>query len=240
MSKQHPDKSLSSHAILDKESRKIKALKIIAVLKKNTGNLKNKRILDIGTGAGHIASFLGSESNSVVSIDVVDERRQKGSYKFIKVQDENLPFKDNTFDIVISNHVIEHVPNQQRHVDEIFRVLKNGGIVYLATPNKYWLTDPHYRLYFISWMPNGLAKRYLTIMKGKGWDIKPLSLRGIKKLTKGKSSNNLIFIDMIKEPQTYHMDNYAHLQNIIKKTPRGILKTFGFFIPTIVILLKKQ
>ena len=46
-----------------------------------------------------------------------------------------LPFKDNTFDLIIFNHVIEHIPEYRKAVKELHRVLKKKGYFYLATPN---------------------------------------------------------------------------------------------------------
>ena len=69
------------------------------------------------------------------------------------VTDENIPFPDGTFDVVITNQVLEHVPDAGLHLREIRRVLPDDGVVYLATPNKWWLTDPHYKMPFISWLP---------------------------------------------------------------------------------------
>jgi ubiquinone/menaquinone biosynthesis C-methylase UbiE len=48
----------------------------------------------------------------------------------------HLPFADDSFDVVLSNHVIEHVEDQGEHLKELRRVLREDGICYLATPNK--------------------------------------------------------------------------------------------------------
>ena len=39
----------------------------------------------------------------------------------------NLPFKDNTFDVILCNHVLEHIPNDTKAMEELYRVLKPGG-----------------------------------------------------------------------------------------------------------------
>jgi SAM-dependent methyltransferase len=48
-----------------------------------------------------------------------------------------MPFPDNAFDLVICNHVIEHVPAWEALVQELHRVVRPGGLVYVATPNIY-------------------------------------------------------------------------------------------------------
>jgi SAM-dependent methyltransferase len=52
----------------------------------------------------------------------------------IKVNLMEIPFADNHFDIVICNHVLEHIPDMQKGLAEIHRVLKNGGFAILQTP----------------------------------------------------------------------------------------------------------
>ncbi|HNW87567.1 MAG TPA: class I SAM-dependent methyltransferase [Candidatus Limiplasma sp.] len=46
---------------------------------------------------------------------------------------ESIPYGDNTFDVVIANHVIEHVPDEQKALSEVMRVLKPGGFAILST-----------------------------------------------------------------------------------------------------------
>jgi SAM-dependent methyltransferase len=48
-----------------------------------------------------------------------------------------MPFRDNTFDLVICNHVIEHVPAWEALAQELHRVVRPRGLVYVATPNLY-------------------------------------------------------------------------------------------------------
>lgn len=49
----------------------------------------------------------------------------------------NLPFNDNQFDYILCNHVLEHVYNDQMAMNEIFRVLRKGGIAILQVPIDY-------------------------------------------------------------------------------------------------------
>src|SRR3546814_17958343 len=70
----------------------------------------------------------------------------------------------------LSNHVIEHVGNadaQRHHLDEIRRVLAPDGVVYFAAPNRWRLVEPHFRLPFLSWLPNPASDRYVRVM-GRG------------------------------------------------------------------------
>ncbi len=111
-----------------------KANKIITILEESLRKpIKDLTILDIGTGNGEIANYIAGKNNHVYSVDVqklVDDK--KCSFQFIQVKDERLPFADNFFDIVISNHVIEHLEKGMRHLNEINRVVKPRGGVLLC------------------------------------------------------------------------------------------------------------
>ena len=52
----------------------------------------------------------------------------------IKADICNLPFKDDTYDIIFCNHVLEHIPNDLKAMTEIYRVLKTGGMAIIQVP----------------------------------------------------------------------------------------------------------
>jgi SAM-dependent methyltransferase len=57
--------------------------------------------------------------------------------RIVRLDVTAMPFPDDTFDVVICNHVIEHVPAWETLAQELHRVVRPGGIVYVATPNIY-------------------------------------------------------------------------------------------------------
>ncbi len=183
-----PDRpALAPHAILDAESRTKKAHKITSILTKRV-ELNGRRVLDIGAGSGHIAGHFVAEVGPEGEVVAVDRHNQLqvGGFTFVAVTDEILPFTDASFDIVITNHVIEHVGTrraQLRHLQEIARVLKPGGLVYLAVPNRWQLMERHFRLPMLSWLPLPLASFYVRMTgRGSHYDCTPLSKGALRRL----------------------------------------------------------
>jgi ubiquinone/menaquinone biosynthesis C-methylase UbiE len=101
---------------------------------------ENETVLDLGSGAGFdcfLASNLVGPKGRVIGVDMTAEMVQrardnalKGGYKNVEFrlgEIEALPVEDNTIDIIISNCVINLVPNKEKAFSEAFRVLKAGG-----------------------------------------------------------------------------------------------------------------
>jgi SAM-dependent methyltransferase len=102
-------------------------------------------VLDLGCGAGFdlfVASRLVGDSGRVCGVDLTEEmvERAKDSLaganisnvEIKKVDSENIPYADSTFDVVISNGVINLSPNKNICFREIYRVLKSGGRLQFA------------------------------------------------------------------------------------------------------------
>lgn len=241
MTKRKPTrKSDSTHAVLDAESRRRKARKIAAIVSDHT-DLKQAELLDLGTGSGHIAEEFAKQARKVTSVDVADEREVRDGYEFVKVDSAKLPFKDGSFDVVVSNHVVEHVPDQATHLHELVRVLRPGGVVYLATPNKLWLRDPHYRLPFISWLPRRASQRYLqTFRPGKVWDIYPVSHFQVRRHFRrnGAQVHNAL-PDLVKK-QAATLDVWQGAVRALQVVPSPLLKPTQYVSPTLIYIVKKR
>lgn len=85
--------------------------------------------------------------------------------RFIKGIGENLPFKDDTFDYIMTYQTLEHVQNLEKCIDEMIRVLKNGGKLKIHAPDYDSFYEPHYHLIFFPKMNKKLASIYLKILR---------------------------------------------------------------------------
>ena len=106
----------------------------------HAGIKKGDHVLDLGSGAGNdcfVARRIVGKTGSVTGLDFTDAMLEKAkanlqktgfkNINFVKGDIENMPLDDNTHDVVISNCVLNLVPNKQKAFQEIFRVLKPGG-----------------------------------------------------------------------------------------------------------------
>jgi arsenite methyltransferase len=104
-----------------------------------------ERVLDIGSGAGMdslIAALMVGPEGSVTGIDMTSEmieKARKGAAElglhnvtFVEGEAEDLPFDDSSFDVVISNGVIDLIPDKDAIFGEIYRVLVPGGRLQIA------------------------------------------------------------------------------------------------------------
>jgi len=115
-------------------------------------NLGN--VLELGCGIGFQSALLSTMSESVVATDLPDENMSTHSPGKIRLQSlltglgienvshefcsaESLPFEDNSFDMVFSSHVLEHIPDFESAMKEIYRVLKPNGFLFCVIPSSF-------------------------------------------------------------------------------------------------------
>lgn len=157
--------------MLDERHRRTKARKIIKVLHHYLGrtDLKGLLAVDIGCSAGFISDELAADSATTVGVDIDvpgikgAQQRFGSNVDFICGSGDALPLPDDSVDIVVFNHIYEHVVDADAVLTEIHRVLKPDGVAYLGLGNKYQVMEPHYRLPFLSWLPQRLADKYVSV-----------------------------------------------------------------------------
>ena len=174
--------------------------------------------------------------------DVIDNRVVTDGFNFILVNDASLPVSDASFDIVLSNHVIEHVgerPEQMRHLREIKRVLRRHGKAYLAVPNRWMLVEPHYQLAFLSWIPRSWRTPYLRATgRGEVYDCLPLQMGELERMLAeaGLEGENVGVKAMhatfaIEKPQ-------SKLGSFLANMPDRCLRWLNFAIPTHIYVIR--
>ena len=113
-------------------------------------------ILDFGCGEGHRTyqlrdlgyrhAFGYNKDNYMNQANPVRVRQEADREWFRFSSDGVLPWPDGTFDLILSDHVFEHVHDQETAFREIYRVLKPGGVCINVLPAKWYLIEPHLKV----------------------------------------------------------------------------------------------
>jgi SAM-dependent methyltransferase len=208
-------------------------------------NLENILFCDIGAGYGSLSIPLSMLGARGVAGDISEyclkaiQKRCMNS-KLSKLQTvrmdafngSSLSFKTSIFDLVLLNGVIEYAglstdnnPEyiQMRLLKEIYRVLKKGGYLYLATENRfaanYFFGKGHDGLLFSSLMPRKVARIYSRITKRSDYFMREFSYPRLRNLLREIGFGNIDFYGGIR--------SYNNPKKIMDLENRNILGLYG-------------
>lgn len=235
-------------ASFNSEGRIRKARTILAILRAEVGpDLFKKRVVDIGASTGFIASFLADYVKSCVAIDIDEDAiaHAKGSFTQpnleFKVGDAmQTGFEDGSVDIVLCNHIYEHVPDDRKLLAEIGRILVDDGFCYFTAGNRLQIMEPHYRLPFLSIIPVRWAHYYLRATgNGSHYYERHRSYWGLRNLVKAFD-----VVDytkrVITRPGDYEAQYMIPQGSVKQRVAILISKCLYFLIPTYIWVLKKS
>jgi SAM-dependent methyltransferase len=229
-----------------------KAEKIIAVLDDYfNGHAAAKTVVDVGCSTGIMTRHFAASFGRVIGLDTDGVGVANGArlalqagigaakLQFCGGDGCLMPLADDSVDAVICNQVYEHVDNQAGLMDEIWRVLRPGGACYFGCGTRHVLIEGHYKLPFLSWVPQRVADRYMKLAGKKGrYDVLLLSYRNLKILVK-KFGVTDYTIDVIKNPAKYADSSRGPLRRWVETWPNWLLKTILPVIPIHVWILVK-
>lgn len=153
----------------------------------------NARVLDFGCGTGYGAHRIAPASTSVTGVDVSGEAVDYARAHYVAdnlrfatidpVERSPLPFADADFDVVLSFQVIEHVPDADRYLAEARRVLAQGGVLVVATPDRtrrlFRHQRPWNRYHVVEYTPAQLLARlegHFRVLEVNGMGADPAVL----------------------------------------------------------------
>ena len=205
---------------LDVPSRVEQIKRVLSNIEINQAINSNKhpRILEIGSGIGICClitkAFTGAEvvgaepaPGSYGALQQCIAELQKANqhlpYTSINSGGEAIPYEDNSFDLIYSFEVLEHVENPRKVLEEIYRILKPGAYAYISTCNYDSFYEGHYKRF---WNPfigiEGNRKNFLK----KGLSSKFLSeLNFITKKQIKRWTKEIGFTDLRFNPDTTNM-----------------------------------
>lgn len=124
-----------------------------------------------GCGSGYEAKeFYNTFQCKTIGIDIIAQEEKNGAVQIMKADITKMPFPDNYFSMIYSYHVIEHIPEFDKALSEIFRVMQKSSLLYIGFPNRNRIAG-----YIDSSVP------FITRIK---WNLTDLSMR-----FKGKFKN---------------------------------------------------
>lgn len=148
------------------------------------GGVDGLDLLDLGAGSGFLSSYFATQGAKVIAADR-DKAAFAADCPFVQIEGR-LPFNKGSFDLVVFNHVIEHVggiDEQRQILSEIAHILRPGGRLYLAAPTKWALIEPHYRIPLLGAMPRSVADAIVRVAgKGDIYDCFPLKASAMQQL----------------------------------------------------------
>jgi ubiquinone/menaquinone biosynthesis C-methylase UbiE len=233
--------------MLDEEHRRVKARKILSVVEHFLGrtDLSGLSVADVGCSAGFIADELaaaGAKETYGFDIDepgLAKARERFGErVQFVCAPGEAMPLPDESLDVVVFNHIYEHVVDPESVLRDIRRVLKPEGVVYLGLAQKFQLIEPHYRLPFLSWLPQKAADRYMRLArKGDAYYEKHRSRRNLTAMLDGFHVWDYS-LSVIKDPGAFAATDLV--PGPVAKVPNAVLRAAVPILPTYIWVASKS
>lgn len=232
--------------MLDEQHRRGKAKKILSVLHQHLGrdDLSGLVALDIGCSAGFIADELAADGAKTIGVDIdepgLERARERfgDRVEFVNASGDDLPLADASLDLVVFNHIYEHVVNPDAVVAEIHRVLKPTGVAYFGLANKHQLMEPHHRLPLLSWLPQRAADFYVRRAgKADQYYERHRTRSGLKRMVRGFHVWDYT-IPVITRPDLFSSGD--QIRGLLAKVPPAALRAARPVIPTFVWIVTKD
>jgi SAM-dependent methyltransferase len=142
------------------------------MIKDGGGQRLSGRILDCGCGIGAYLIRLAKEAEQAHGLEFDRERARQAKQQLphiIRAASEALPYPNDTFDLILSHEVLEHVEDDGLAVSEMVRALKTNGRLILFAPNRsypfethgvFWRGRYHFgNIPLVNYLPNSIRNR---------------------------------------------------------------------------------
>jgi len=147
--------------------------------------IQNRKVLELACGTGLIANHVADVSKAYIATDfsenmLIQAQKHKSTdrLRYMKADASNLPFENHSFDVIIIANALHIVPNPEKVLSEIARVLRTGGI--LIAPNfihenltgKALLMSKMLTMAGIAFETKWNAEEYVQFLKDNGFQVK--------------------------------------------------------------------
>ncbi len=230
----------------DEATRRTKAAKIASVIGHFRGSedFTGLAIADVGCSVGFVADELRRRGGNVTGVDIdvpglarAHERFGAGIL-FLCADGEALPWADDSLDVIVFNHIYEHVLDPDAVIAELRRVLKPDGVLYLGLGNRLGVMEPHYRLPFLSYLAPALADRYVRAFgRADRYHERFRTWAGLRKLARNLYVHDYTYA-VLSSPDVFHAGDVV--KGPVSKLPLPMLKALRPVVPTYIWVATKS
>jgi len=161
---------------------------VFRMFDKNLKTYAPNNLLDVGCGNGdrtiRIANYFNVHMNNTHGLDYNDDViiacKTMFNARKIDLEIDDIPYENNTFDLVICNQVLEHLKNYKKIIDDLIRVTKKGGYIVIGIPNLAHLINRIYLLFGIQPMCIDLDGSHVRSFTHKGFIKMLASIQRVK------------------------------------------------------------
>jgi SAM-dependent methyltransferase len=182
------------------------------------------QVLDAGVTSDRTADSnffekLYPYSSSITAVGLEDAsflEQEHPGVRFVMADACQLPFADNSFDLVFCSAVIEHVGSRQRQQVLIRELTRVGKIVIITTPNRYFPLEFHTLTPFLHWLQPSVFRKFLAVT-GRSFFSEEKNLN----LLSEKDMDNLIRMEKLYQEKHHHQlwGFTSNLVSYLTKTP---------------------
>lgn len=108
-------------------------------------------ILDLGSGTGDFLKAANNDHWKIYGVEPNEKARTIAAEKNIFLEPESTNFNDSQFDVITMWHVLEHVPDLENQLQELDRLLKKDGTLFIAVPNFKSYDAKHYQEFWAAY-----------------------------------------------------------------------------------------
>ena len=228
-SEEYISHSDSSKNIQDRIYHSVKSYMLSKKAKWITREIKQGKILDYGAGTGEFLNKMKSYSWKIEGVEPNETARNLALSKGLNLKPDISSLKKKKFDVISLWHVLEHIPDYEKKIDEFYEMLNEDGILIIAVPNFNSYDCEYYKEEWAAWD----VPRHLWHFSRNGLKEK-LSNKGFLMLKEKPLKFDSYYVSLLSEKSGSSWSNLlnaiyrGYLSNIRAKTT-GEYSSIAYF-----------